>query len=233
MQPNLEPAIVGKAWLALRSGDVDGARKLIDPHVSDKGTSPAIAIALAAILRHGDDVAKAKAKAVLDPLVAGAAGGLTPLAELELARVDRDQGDFPGARKMYASAGQAGNPEARLEGAVMAIDDADPGGGRDTLDALLKAAGDQAPAELVLETARARMLMGDHMGAAQLLDTAAKLPGVVAWELSREKGRLDLRRGDLVGDHRAVERARRLRQRYRDVLARRRRRDAGDQPDPR
>jgi predicted Zn-dependent protease len=197
-QQNLEPAIVGQAWLELRAGDVEAARRLIEPRISDKGASPTLAIAEAAILRHGDDAAKAKAKAMLDRLATGAAGAETPLAELELARVDRDQGDFSGARKMYASAGQAGSPEARLEGAVMAIDDRDPAGGRETLDTLLKAAGDQASAELVLETARARMLVGDHAGAAQLLETADKLPNIVMWKLAREKGRLYLRRGDLA-----------------------------------
>jgi predicted Zn-dependent protease len=196
-QPNLEPAIVGQAWLALRAGDVEAARRLIEPRVSDKGASPAISIADAAILRHGDDAAKAKAKAMLERLVSGPAGGETPLAELELARVDRDQGNFADARKMYASAGQAGNPDARLEGAVMAIDDRDPAGGRETLDTLLKAAGDSPSAELVLETARARMLVGDHDGAAQLLETADKLPNIEKWKLAREKGRLYLRRGDV------------------------------------
>ncbi len=197
-QPNLEPAIVGQAWLELRSGDVEAARRLIEPRITDKGASPALAIAEAAILRHGDDASKAKAKAILDRLSTGAAGGETPLAELELARVDRDQGLFGPARTMYASAGQAGNAEARLEGAVMAIDDRDPAGGRETLDTLLKAAGDQPSAELVLETARARMLVGDHAGAAQLLETADKLPNIVKWKLAREKGRLYLRRGDLA-----------------------------------
>jgi len=198
-QPNLEPALVGQATLALRAGDVEAARRLIEPRVTDKGASPAIAIADAAVLRRGDDAAKQKAKAMLERLAGGAAGALTPRAELELARLDREEGDFGAARKMYASAGQAGNAEARLEGAVMAIDDRDPAGGRETLDTLLKAAGDQPSAELVLETARARMLVGDHAGAEQLLETADKLPGIVKWKLSREKGRFALRRGDVAG----------------------------------
>ncbi len=197
-QANLEPAIVGQAWLALASGDVEAARKLVEPRVTDKGASPAISIAYAAILRRGDDAAKAKARALLEKLAAGMAGGATPDAELELARVYRDTGDFSDARKMYAVAGQAGNGTARLEGAVMAIDDRDPAGGRETLDTLLKAAGDQPSPELVLETARARMLVGDHEGAAQLLETADKLPGIQKWKLAREKGRLYLRRGDLA-----------------------------------
>ncbi|HEX4455778.1 MAG TPA: tetratricopeptide repeat protein [Kofleriaceae bacterium] len=197
-QANLEPAIVGQALLELSSGDVEAARKLIEPRVTDKGASPAISIAYAAILRRGDDAAKAKARALLEKLAAGMAGGATPDAELELARVYRDTGDFSNARKLYAVAGQAGNGTARLEGAVMAIDDRDPAGGRETLDTLLKAAGDQPSPELVLETARARMLVGDHEGAASLLETADKLPGIQKWKLAREKGRLYLRRGDLA-----------------------------------
>jgi tetratricopeptide (TPR) repeat protein len=197
-QPNLEPAIVGEAWLDLATNDVEAARKLVEPRVTDKGASPAISIAYAAILRRGDDAAKAKARALLEKLAAGMAGGATPDAELELARVDRDTGDYGDARKMYAVAGQAGNGTARLEGAVMAIDDRDPAGGRETLDTLLKAAGDQPSPELVLETARARMLVGDHEGAASLLETADKLPGIQKWKLAREKGRLYLRRGDVA-----------------------------------
>jgi tetratricopeptide (TPR) repeat protein len=197
-QANLEPAIVGEAWLELASNDVEAARKLVEPRVTDKGASPAISIAYAAILRRGDDAAKTKARALLEKLAAGMAGGATPDAELELARVYRDTGDFSDARKMYAQAGQAGNGTARLEGAVMAIDDRDPAGGRETLDTLLKAAGDQPSPELVLETARARMLVGDHEGAASLLETADKLPGIQKWKLAREKGRLYLRRGDVA-----------------------------------
>jgi FimV-like protein len=133
---------------------------------------------------------------MLETLAAGAAGGETPRAQLELARVYRELGDFDGARKVYATAGQSGNAEARLEAAVMVIDDRDPARGRETLDTLLKAAGDKPSPELVLETARARMLVGDHAGAAQLLETADKLPSVSKWKLHREKGRLYLRRGD-------------------------------------
>ena len=49
----------------------------------------------------------------------------------------------------------------------------------------------------MLETARARMLAGDHAGAASLLATAETLPNVPKWQLQRERGRLHLRRGDL------------------------------------
>ena len=76
------------------------------------------------------------------------------------------------------------------------IEDRDPNGGRETLDALLKEAGDHASAQLVLETARARMLAGDHAGAADLLATAENLPNVQKWKLQRERGRLHLRRND-------------------------------------
>jgi tetratricopeptide (TPR) repeat protein len=91
-----------------------------------------------------------------------------------------------------------GNFDARLESGLLSIEDRDPKGGRETLDALLKESGDRPPPVLVLEAARARMLAGDHAGAAQLLETAEKLPGVQKWKLQRERGRLYLRRGDFA-----------------------------------
>src|SRR5260221_466429 len=99
-------------------------------------------------------------------------------------------------RPSSRSATATGNFDARLESGLLSIEDRDPNGGRETLDALLKESGDHPPPVLVLEAARARMLAGDHAGAAQLLETAEKLPGIQKWKLQRERGRLYLRRGD-------------------------------------
>src|SRR6185312_15092018 len=101
-----------------------------------------------------------------------------------------------GARSVYADASKSGSFEARFESALLAIDDRDPPGGRDTLDLLVKEAGDHPQPDLLLEAARARMLVGDHAGATMLLDQAEKLPGVATWKLQRERGRLALRKGN-------------------------------------
>ena len=195
--PNLEPALVGRAWLDLATGAVDDARKRIERSYPATGASAAMTTVYAAILRRGGD--RDKAKSLLEKVVAGPATADTGRAQLELARADRDLGDFKAARTAYSAAAATGNVEARLENGLLMIEDRDPNGGRDTLDELFKQAGDHPPPQLVLETARARMLVGDHAGAAQLLDLADKLPGVVKWQLLRERGRLALRRGDFAG----------------------------------
>ena len=72
---------------------------------------------------------------------------------------------------------------------------------------MLKEVGDHPPATLLLETARARTLVGAHAGAAELLALAEKAPGVVRWQLDRERGRLALSKGDTAGAGQALVRA--------------------------
>ena len=192
--PKLETAIVGRAWVELAAGDPDAARKQL---VELSGSaSPAVVTVNAAILRR-DANSRDTAKTMLEAIVGGAPGPDIARAQLELARVYHDLGDFAAARKAYAAASQTGNFDARLESGLIMIEDRDPLGGRDTLDALLKEAGDHPTAQLVLETARARMLAGDHAGAASLLATADTMANVPKWQLLRERGRLHLRRGDI------------------------------------
>jgi predicted Zn-dependent protease len=191
--PNLERAIVGRAWLDLQDNLLDEARKRVEPRYSDKGSSAALTTVYAAILRRAGDTEKAKA--LLDRVVAGPQSADTTRAQLELARIDRDMGDLRGARAAYAEASKSGSFDARFESALLSIDDRDPQGGRDTLDALVKEAGDHPQPDLLLEAARARMLVGDHSGAVALLDQAEKLQGAPTWKLQRERGRLALRKG--------------------------------------
>ncbi|HET9989189.1 MAG TPA: tetratricopeptide repeat protein, partial [Kofleriaceae bacterium] len=195
LAPKLEAAIVGRAWVEIAAGDPDAARRELGD-LPDKSTSTAVVTVNAAILRR-DPSTRDKAKSNLEAIVGGAPGPEVARAQLELARVDRDLGDFAAARKAYAAASQTGNFDARLESGLLLIDDRDPLGGRDTLDALYKEAGDHPTAQLVLETARAHMLAGDHAGAASLLAAAETLPNVPKWQLLRERGRLHLRRGEI------------------------------------
>jgi tetratricopeptide (TPR) repeat protein len=51
------------------------------------------------------------------------------------------------------------------------------------------------------------MLMGDHAGATQLLETADKLPNVQRWMLDRERSRLALRKGDIANAADTITRA--------------------------
>jgi lipopolysaccharide biosynthesis regulator YciM len=198
--PTHEPALVGQAWLLLSSGDVEAATKLVAPRVSAKGSSPALTTVYAAALRRGSDAAaRDKAKELLGKLVETTSGADLGRAQLELARLHRDNGDFSEARAAYAAAVTAGNRDARFEYGLMLIEDRDPGAGRDLLDALLAEAGDTASAQLLIETARARMLVGDHAGAMQLLDRAEKVAADAdRWKLARERGRLALRKSDFA-----------------------------------
>jgi tetratricopeptide (TPR) repeat protein len=119
----------------------------------------------------------------------------------------RDQGDYRNARQAFANAATGGSLDARLEYALLLIEDRDPNGGRETLEALLKEAGEQPSPQLVIETARARMLVGAHADAQQLLDLADKMNGIERWKLDRERGRLALRKSDFAAAAAALTRA--------------------------
>ena len=217
--PNLEPALVGLAWIDLAANDADSAKKLIEPHVGQAGMSPAVATVWAAILRRSNDAAsRDKAKGILEKLTSGPQGPDVASAQLELARLYRDIGEFRSARSAYAEAIKGNSFDARLENAQLLIEERDPNGGRDALESLYKDAGEHPPANLVLELARARMLVGENELAKLALDgaddaaksaTGGKLPAIAKWKwkLDRERGRLALRRGDFAGAAQALGRA--------------------------
>jgi tetratricopeptide (TPR) repeat protein len=134
-------------------------------------------------------------------------GGPSPdaaRAQLELARVDRDLGDFKAARAAYAEAGRGGSAEARMETGLLQIETGDPRGGRATIEQLLKESGDHPSAQLLIEAARARILTGAHAAATELLIMADKAPGLSRWQLDRERARLALRRSDTAGAAQAL-----------------------------
>jgi predicted Zn-dependent protease len=197
--PNLEAALVGRAWMHLDANEVDDARKLIEPHNAAAGVSPAIATTYAAILSRSKDAGdRTKAKSMLEKVVAGPQGLDAGRAQLELARIDSELGDFAAAKTAFAEAIKNNAPDARLESALLMIEQHDPAGARETLEALYKDSGERPPAKLVLELARARMLVGANDDAKKLLDGADKLPDIVKWKLERERGRLALRKGDIA-----------------------------------
>ena len=208
LAPRLELAIIGRTWLDLEANELDAARKRIEAAWDAATATPGLAAAYAAVLRRtGERKDREQARAILDKAVAGPPTSDLPRAQLERARVSRDLGDLREARKAYEEASREGDVTAQLESGLIAIEDRDPGGGRATLDLLLKNQGDTASATLVLETARARMLTGDHAGAEPLLERAAKLPDVTRWILERERGRLYLRKGDYAAAAQAFQRA--------------------------
>ena len=206
--PGFEPAVIARSWLDLAGGEVEDARQRVEPKFNPKTASPALIAVYAAILRaSGDPAARDKAKALLERVVSGGPSADTARAQLELARIDRDLGDVRAARAMYAEASRSGNFDARFESGLLQIEDSDPSGGRDTLELLLRDSGEHPPPGLLLETARARALVGAHAGAAELLTLADKAPGVVRWQLDRERARLALRKNDTTGAAQALVRA--------------------------
>lgn len=206
--PGFEPALIARAWLDLSAGDVDGAKQRIEPKFNAKNPTTAMAAVYAAILRaSGDPAALEKAKALLERAVGSAPSPEATRAQLELARINRDLGDMRAARAAYAEASRGGNFDARLESGLLQIEAGDPSGGRETLEQLLKEAGDHPSWGLLIETARARTLIGAHAGASELLALAEKAPGMVSWQLERERGRLALRKGDIAGAAQALVRA--------------------------
>ncbi len=197
--PQLELALIGRAWVDLAEGDVEEARKQIEPKFNpSSATIPMITVYAAIQRMTPDPVGREKAKVLLEKIVAGPLGVDVPRAQLELGRLYLELGDFRTARLTFADAMRSGNTEARLDHALLLIEDRDPTGGRTTLDALLKDLGTTATPRQLLEGARARMLDGDHPGAIVLLDQAEKLPGVENWRLERERGRLAFRRGEVA-----------------------------------
>ena len=197
--PLLELAVIGRAWIALAEGDVDEARKKIEPKFNPNSATVAMVTVYAAIQRATPDPAgREKARALLEKVVAGPPGVDVPRAQLELGRLYLELGDFKSARNTFADAARNGNTEARLDHALLLIEDRDPQGGRSTIDALLKDVGAAATPRQLLEGARARLLDGDHPGAILLLDQAEKLATVEKWLLERERGRLAFRRGEIT-----------------------------------
>ncbi|MEO8701536.1 MAG: tetratricopeptide repeat protein [Kofleriaceae bacterium] len=196
--PNFELAVVGRTWVDIESNELPTALERIEPRYTATPTSAAIATAYAAALRRGGEpAARDKARIILEKVVAGPPGLDVTRAQLELARIYRDIGDMRAA-KVYADASRTGSLEARLESGVLLIEFRNPEGGRDTLEQLLKGSEKPSP-NLLVETARARMLVGDHKGAAELLAEADKSPNVVRWKYDRERGRLAMRKGDYTG----------------------------------
>ncbi len=206
--PQLEAAQLGRALVDLARGSVDLAKLAIEPKfVAAPNPSIGMLIAYAKILvATGDAASRDKARVLLDKAVS--IGGVDlARADLELARLEVETGDAKAARAVLEPLVKAGNVDARLDHALLLIEDQDPTGGHTELEALVRDTGPKPPVLVALEAARARTLIGDHAGASQLLDAAEKMPGVVNWKLDRERARLLVRKGDTAKAGEVIDRA--------------------------
>jgi predicted Zn-dependent protease len=204
--PQLEHAVIGRAWVELRANKLAEARKRLEAlYKAGAPASPALAAAYGRVLlAAGDPVL---ARGALEKAAGAVALIEASRAQLDFARVQLDLGEMKGARQALEQAIRIGIPEAPLALALLEFEDRRPAEGHKAIEALVQEAGDGAPAALLLEAARARMLVGDHRAAAAALERLQKLQDVVAWRLDRERGRYALRRGDNNGAAQALSRA--------------------------
>ncbi|MGE3546567.1 MAG: tetratricopeptide repeat protein, partial [Kofleriaceae bacterium] len=206
--PTFEPAMIGRAWVDLANGDVPSALKRVEPRYKPGSSSLELAIVYGAALRmQGDSGARDRAKQVLEAVANGPGGYQISYAQLELGRLHRDLGDAPSARAAFDAAARGGNLDARIEAALLQIEQGSPDAASDALHAVVRESGDKASAHLLLEAARARILIGNHAEGIQLLDQADRTPNVVRWKYDRERGRLALRKGDIAKAVQDLERA--------------------------
>ncbi len=206
--PSLPAAIIGRSWLDLANGDPGSAVKRLEPRYKSSSGDVALATAYAAALRsQGDPSGRERAKQVLDAVLTRPTGYTVARAQQELGRLLVDRGEFPAARSAFDTAARGGALDARIDLALLQIEDRETMAGSKALTQLLNEAGDRATAALMLETARAQLLAGAHTNATQLLDRADRTPNVVRWRYDRELGRVALRKGDFGRAAEALTRA--------------------------
>lgn len=188
-RPAMRAAQVARAEVDLHRGDARAAVARLKP-LYDESASPEIGVVYASALRASGE--RERARVVLEDSLESPYRGR---AYLELARLDRDEGNFRAARQSYAKAIEA-NPDgvdARLEAALLALEVGDPTGAHEALEALVKDYPQNGRA--LVAAARVRTLRGDLDGADELLVRADAEPTAPRWQVSRERGRLAMRRG--------------------------------------
>lgn len=221
-------ALTVRARAKISLGDLEGARK--DLEVVAGATSPELTVARSLLkLASGETLPAApasprpdfalvaataarlrgepaKAVALLEPLVRAPMGAERYTIRLELARAYRDVANYSSARAAYADLAALNNPTVRLEGAQLLLDDRDPKGAREHIEALLRDLGDKAPAAVLIEAMRIRTLTGAAAAAEQLADKAFKA-GAPPWMLNREAARIARRRDDFSAAVAALNKA--------------------------
>ena len=187
LAPGLDEAVLARAEADLRTGSAENAVKRLASIYSEDGRSD-VALVYAAALRQNRQ--RTEAREILERLASQSGSGR---AQLELARLERDDARFPMAKKAYKAAVAAltGDPEVKLEAALLDLDTGDIKAARESLEELAA----QAPRNprVLLETARVHILTGSFEKAEKLLERASARETAPAWQVARERARLALR----------------------------------------
>jgi tetratricopeptide (TPR) repeat protein len=189
LAPDLVPAIVQRTWVDLRANESQQALQRIEPTFGANQTDPMVATVYAAALRQTG--ARDRAREVLVKITSGPEGPAVAAAYLELGRLERDLGDFKRAREAYERAIVGRGVDAKLEAALLFIDDNEPESGLETLNQLVGEAPNDS--RVLLEAIRARNLNGDLKGARELLARVEKIDTAPKWQVARERGRLAIK----------------------------------------
>lgn len=214
-------ALAVRARARIAAGDLEGARKDLD--VVTAAATPELAVARALLkLASGETIPAAAAPsprpdlalvqgmaarlrgdpaaalAILEPVARGPMGAERYTIRLELARSYRDIANYSRARAAYAELAPLNNPAVRLEAAQLLLEDRDPKGAREHIEALLRDLGDKATGLVLVEAMRIRTLTGAATAAESLADKAFKA-GAPPWMLQREAARIARRREDFSG----------------------------------
>lgn len=208
LQAGQPAALVARAEIDLRRGDAAAAVERLAP-MAGPDAAPGAAIdaaadgqvIYAAALRQSGRLGEARQ--VIQALIEGPAAGR---AHLELARLERKQGNFARAKEAYAKAAERlPGVDARLEAALLAFDTGDRQGARETIAALAEELADSG--RVLIEAARIHAMTGHQEQAGTYLDKAEALAAVPRWQVARERGRLALRSKDTAAAVTALEKA--------------------------
>ncbi len=195
--PQAASAMVARAYLEVLRGDGKAAIARLGKVAAD--ASPSVLTVYGAAQRM---LGQAEALTTLRKAAMAPAHDYSGVAHLELARSLRDIGEFTSARTEFTAALMLGQQRARLEVAVLELEDRHLLAGRNELEAMYKAGfvGTAAPGEvdgtLLLELLRARALSGDIVGAEAALKIAERRSDLPKWHVLRERGRLLMKKSD-------------------------------------
>jgi tetratricopeptide (TPR) repeat protein len=198
--PQHAGALAARAMVDIINGDGKTALARLGT-VDTEVNSPSVLV-LAAGLRIAGELTQAQT--LIARLIAAPPTISTRLyqgfAFLEMARLQQHNGEFAAARKSFLEAQKLGQHRARLEAAILAVDDRDLPGGRAELEAIVaEAQSNSRPldGDVLIELLRARTLSGEVEAAEAGLKLADSVSSIPRWKVLRERGRLALKKGDI------------------------------------